>query len=83
MNNQTADQTLKGAILGLVSWVAVKAKLNPADLIGVVPVVSAALAWASTHVGDKNVASFFAKAKTEVDENASAVVADVKTKEAK
>lgn len=83
VNNQTADQTLKGAILGLVSWIAVKAKINPADLIGIMPIVSAALAYASTHIGDKNVASFFAKAQVQVDANASAVVDQVKTKEAK
>lgn len=60
MKNQIADQTGKGAILGLVAYCF---RNNPEFAIVLIPAVSAALAWASTLIGNPDIASFLEKKK--------------------
>ena len=63
MNNdaklQTADQTLKGAIIGLVTYVAYKYDLDMQLIALCIPVASGLLAWVSTLIGNKNTACLF------------------------
>lgn len=59
MKSQMQDQTAKGGILGIICYVLWHYDVDPV-LIGLLtPVMSAALAWVSTKVGDKELASFF------------------------
>ena len=59
---QVADQTLKGAIVGLISYILSKANVDAEAQAVILPVVFAALAYGSTLVGDKNIASFISQA---------------------
>ena len=72
-NSQLSDQSLKGAVLGLVSYFAFKANLDPAMIAMSTPVVAALLAYASTRIGDPHAASFLAKAAEQVPEVAEEV----------
>jgi len=56
---QTADQTLKGAIIGLVTYVAYKYDFNMQLIALSIPVVSGVLALISTRVGYKSTACMF------------------------
>lgn len=56
---QTADQTLKGAIIGLVTYVAYKYDLDMQLIALSIPVVSGLLALISTRVGNKSTACLF------------------------
>ncbi len=58
MKNQAMDQTAKGGILGIITYLAMKYKADPALVAMAMPLVSAVLAWASTKIGDPAVASF-------------------------
>ncbi|NBW08714.1 MAG: hypothetical protein EBR82_11890 [Caulobacteraceae bacterium] len=55
-NNKTyhADATIKGAALGILTYVG--AQLNvPAEVVAAaVPLVALGLSWVSTKIGDKN-----------------------------
>jgi hypothetical protein len=58
-NQQTLDQAVKGLVLGLLSWVAIKYDMPPEIVIGGSAVVAALLAWVSAKMGtDKTTASF-------------------------
>jgi hypothetical protein len=63
MNNdaklQTADQTLKGAIIGLVTYVAYKYGWDMQLIALSIPVVSGILAYLSTRIGNRNTACLF------------------------
>lgn len=65
MNNdaklQTADQTLKGAVVGLVTYVAYKYGWDMQLIALSIPVVSGVLAYISTLVGNRNTACVFVK----------------------
>ena len=65
MNNdaklQTADQTLKGAIVGLVTYVAYKYDWDMQLIALSIPVISGVLAYISTLVGNRNTACVFVK----------------------
>lgn len=65
MNNdaklQTADQTLKGAIIGLVTYLAYKYGWDMQLIALGIPVVSGLLAWVSTLFGNRNTACLFVK----------------------
>ena len=65
MNNdaklQTADQTLKGAVIGLVTYVAYKYGWDMQLIALSIPVVSGVLAYISTLVGNRNTACVFVK----------------------
>jgi hypothetical protein len=56
---QTADQTLKGAIIGLVTYVAYKYDMDMQLIALAIPVVSGILAYISTLVGNKKTACLF------------------------
>ena len=56
---QTADQTLKGAIIALVSYVAYKKGWDMELVALAIPVVSGVLAYVSTLVGNKQTACVF------------------------
>lgn len=56
---QTADQTLKGAIVGLVTYVAYKYGWDMQLIALAIPVVSGLLAWVSTLVGNRKTACLF------------------------
>lgn len=56
---QTADQTLKGAMIGLVTYVAYKYDMDMQLIALAIPVVSGLLAYVSTLVGNKKTACLF------------------------
>jgi len=56
---QTADQTRKGAIIGLVTYVAYKYDMDMQLIALAIPVVSGLLAYISTLVGNKKTACLF------------------------
>ena len=62
---QTADQTLKGAVIALAVYVAAKYHLDMQLVALAIPVVSGVLAAISTRVGNRSTACLFvAKNKT-------------------
>jgi hypothetical protein len=56
---QTADQTLKGAVIGLVTYVAYKYGWDMQLIALGIPVVSGVLALISTKVGNRSTACLF------------------------
>jgi hypothetical protein len=56
---QTADQTLKGAIIALVTYVAYKKGWDMQLVALAIPVVSGILAIISTKIGNKSTACLF------------------------
>jgi len=60
---QTADQTLKGAIIALVTYVAWKRGWDMQLVALAIPVVSGVLAYVSTLIGNKNTACLFVAKK--------------------
>jgi hypothetical protein len=56
---QTADQTLKGAIIALVTYVGYRRGWDMQLVALTIPVVSGALAYLSTLIGNKNTACLF------------------------
>lgn len=62
---QTADQTLKGAVIALGSYIAHKYNVDPQIIALSIPVLSALMAGLSTKVGNPNTACLF----VEKDEN--------------
>lgn len=57
---QTLDQAIKGLILGILSWLAIKYELPVEVVVGGSAVVAALMAWFSAKMGaDKGTASFF------------------------
>ena len=56
---QTADQTLKGAVIALVVYVATKYDWDMELVALVIPVVSGVLALVSTRIGNKDTACVF------------------------
>lgn len=59
MKGQIGDQTLKGSLLAIISYLAWKADLDREFVTLCMPVLSAVLAWASTRIGDPQLASIF------------------------
>ena len=59
MKQQLGDQTLKGGVLGIISYLAWKAELDPEFIALCLPVLSGVLAWLSTQIGDPHLASIF------------------------
>jgi hypothetical protein len=81
-NQQVADQTLKGAVVGALSYFLAKANIDPGAQAAIMPLVITGLAYASTLVGDKGTASFLAKASVELPEIVAEVTAAVEEKKA-
>lgn len=59
MQNQIGDQTLKGSLLAIVTYLGWKVELDPEFMALCLPVLSAVLAWASTKIGNPELASIF------------------------
>ena len=63
MNNdaklQTADQTLKGAVIALVTYIGYRRGWDMQLIALAIPVVSGVMAYLSTLVGNKNTACLF------------------------
>jgi len=63
MNNdaklQTADQTLKGAVIALVTYIGYRQGWDMQLIALAIPVVSGVMAYLSTLVGNKNTACLF------------------------
>ena len=81
-NQQVADQTMKGAIVGALSYFLAKANIDPGAQAAIMPLVITGLAYASTLVGDKGTANFLAKASVELPEVVEEVTAEVAKKKA-
>ena len=56
---QTVDQTLKGSVLALGSYIAHKNNVDPQIIALSVPVAAGLMAWLSTLSGNKNTACLF------------------------
>jgi hypothetical protein len=56
---QTADQTLKGAVIALGSYIANKYNVDPQIIALSIPIASALMAWISTRFGNENTACLF------------------------
>lgn len=65
--SQISDQSIKGAVIGLAVYALTKVEADPALVAMATPVIAAALAWASTKVGDKDVAAFLSVASKEAE----------------
>lgn len=74
-NSQVTDQTLKGAVVGLIAYLLAKWDIDPELQATLIPVIIGGLAWASTKVGNRAVASFLDKAAEEVPEVAAKATA--------
>lgn len=81
-NSQVTDQTLKGAIVGAISYFLAKANLDPGAQAVIMPLIITGLAYASTKVGDKETASFLARASKELPEVVEEVNKQVAKKKA-
>lgn len=75
-NQQVADQTLKGAVVGAISYILAKLNVDPGAQAALMPVVITGLAYASTKVGTPGTANFLDRAAKELP----AVVAEVEQK---
>jgi hypothetical protein len=71
--SQITDQTIKGAALGAVAYVCVKANLDAEAQAVIVTAATTLLAYLSTKIGDPKVASFLAKAVKELPKVAEEV----------
>lgn len=56
---QTADQTLKGAVIALGTYIAHKYNVDPQIIALSIPILSALMAGLSTKVGNPNTACLF------------------------
>jgi len=56
---QAIDQSSKGGVLGILSYLMFKGNIDPALIAMSMPLLAALLSWASTRIGDPQVASFF------------------------
>jgi len=56
---QTADQTLKGAVIALGSYIAHKYNVDPQIIALSIPIASALMAWISTRFNNENTACLF------------------------
>jgi hypothetical protein len=56
---QTLDQAVKGLVVGVLTWLAIRYEVPVEITVPGIAVVAALLAWVSSKVGsDKNTASF-------------------------
>ena len=65
--SQISDQSIKGAVIGLAIYGLTKVDADPAVIAMATPVIAGLLAWASTKVGDKDVAAFLSVASKQVE----------------
>ena len=81
-NQQVADQTLKGAVVGALSYFLAKFNIDPGAQAAIMPLVITGMAYASTLVGDKGTASFLSKASKELPALVEEVTVAVEEKKA-
>ena len=62
---QTADQSIKGGIAGIIIFLLAKVDADPALIAMATPVITGLLSWASTKIGDPELASFIGTAGVE------------------
>lgn len=62
---QTADQSIKGGIAGIVIFLLAKWDTDPALIAMATPLITGFLSWASTKIGDPELASFIGTAGVE------------------
>lgn len=79
-NSQVADQSIKGAVLGAVAYLLVKWNVDAEAQAAIITGATTVMAYLSTKVGDKNVASFLAKAAKEAPKVAAEVAKVVEEK---
>lgn len=60
MNNQSLDQTVKGAVVGVLTWALVRWSVDPVLIAAAGTITMALLAEISKRVGVRGVASFLA-----------------------
>lgn len=65
VKSQGTDQIVKGGALGVIVYLCNKYNVDPALTALLMPLAAAAMAWASTKIGDPAVASFFDTKKEE------------------
>jgi hypothetical protein len=65
---QTADQTLKGAIIALVTYVGYRQGWDMQLVALAIPVVSGVMAWLSTLVGNRKTACLFVSKDDNADQ---------------
>lgn len=65
---QTADQTLKGAIIALVTYVGYRQGWDMQLVALAIPVVSGVMAWLSTLIGNRKTACLFVAKDDNVDQ---------------
>lgn len=58
-HRQIGDQTTKGGLLGIFIYVLSRNNVDPVLIGLLVPVVASVLAWASTKIGDPDLACMF------------------------
>ena len=66
---QIQDQTVKGGLLGLLTYIAVKAKIDPEFVVVSMPLISALFAYLSTKIGDPALASFLSVKSADEEQN--------------
>ena len=62
---QTADQSLKGGVAGIIIFLLAKNNADPVFIAMATPVIDGVLSWVSTKIGDPQVASFIGVAGVE------------------
>lgn len=65
---QTADQTLKGAIIALITYVGYQQGWDMQLVALAIPVVSGVMAWLSTLVGNRKTACLFVSKDDNADQ---------------
>jgi hypothetical protein len=65
---QTADQTLKGAIIALVTYVGYRQGWDMQLVALGIPVVSGVMAWLSTLIGNRKTACLFVSKDDNADQ---------------
>jgi hypothetical protein len=68
VKKQIGDQTLKGAILGVIAYVMMKLNVPEEAQAAFYPLILWGLAYVSTRVGDPELASFLKEACDDADE---------------
>jgi hypothetical protein len=63
---QVADQTIKGALVGVLTYVLANGNVDPSLQAVLMPAVLAVLAYVSTLIGNKGTANFLDKAIKEL-----------------
>lgn len=66
---QIQDQTVKGGVLALLTYIAVKVKIDPELVMLCMPLMSALFAFLSTKIGDPALASFLSVQSSDDEHN--------------